>query len=349
MRAGRAADLRVPSTARWRVWSALLVGTVVFALAGLLGRATVVDGRTLSLVWPATGVGMLMVAAVERRDRVVAVGLVAVATFLLNDLTGASAVLSLVFVLSNVAQAVVGGLLVHEVARRLLRPRTPAGDPPQARTADVGVVLVAGVAGSWVGAAVGSLGLHAALGRWSWADAVVWWGRNSAGAVVVLLTVLVVAGPVLAARRGWAPTAARARDRADGLVRPGWTPGWPGWPSRRPWCWAPPCSTWPCSCGSRRSRSPSPAAADRVGGAALEPVVVAALHGAVVCTVVLTFTVTGQGPFYDGRAWHQEALVSQGFVALVVSLGLVLALGRAERTTLTETLARSHARSDARR
>ncbi len=34
-------------------------------------------------------------------------------------------------------------------------------------------------------------------------------------------------------------------------------------------------------------------------------------------------------------------------MALVVSLGLVLALGRAERTTLTETLARSHARSDA--
>ncbi len=122
MRAGRAADPPGPLHRPLAGVVGLLVGTVVFALAGLLGRATVVDGRTLSLVWPATGVGMLMVAAVERRDRVVAVGLVAVATFLLNDLTGASAVLSLVFVLSNVAQAVVGGLLVHEVARRLLRP-----------------------------------------------------------------------------------------------------------------------------------------------------------------------------------------------------------------------------------
>ncbi|MCW2865940.1 MAG: fold-containing protein, partial [Marmoricola sp.] len=80
-------------------------------------------------------------------------------------------------------------------------------------------------------------------------------------------------------------------------------------------------------------------------GRRFSPAVVA-LHGAAVSLFVVALTVAGRGPFVDGRSWHQEALVAQGFLVLVVGLGLVLALGRAERSALSRTLSRAQVRSE---
>ncbi|MCW2866475.1 MAG: sensor signal transduction histidine kinase, partial [Marmoricola sp.] len=291
----------------------LLLGTVVFVLAGLLGRATAVDGHTLSLVWPAAGVAMLMTGACARRDRPLALLLVAAAAYVLNVLTGVDAALSSVLVVSNLGQALVGGLLLRRTATGLLGG--PDGVPAQARVRDVSGVLVSSVVGSFVGAGLGALGARAVAGTWSWADAAVWWGRDGAGAVVVLLTVLLLAaGP----HPGDAPPA--AVDARSGLVRVAEPvalvvatallyltvfvalPTAPlAFPLLLPTVWV---------------------------GRRFSPAVVA-LHGAAVSLFVIALTVTGRGPFVDGRSWHQEALVAQGFLVLVVGLGLVLALGRA--------------------
>ena len=327
------------SPVRRRAWGLLVLGTVAFVLAGLLGRATVVDGRTLSLVWPATGVAMLMTGACARRDRPLALLLVGVAAYVLNVLTGVEATLSLAFVLSNVAQALVGGLLLRRTASGLLGGSGPDGAVGAAhpRVRDVGGVLVSSVTGALVGAGLGALAVHAVLGSWSWADTAVWWGRNSAGAAVVLLTVLLlVSQPRVVEEAPGQPGTTSADGRGPArLVEPValvvvtaalylavfvLLPSVPlAFPLLLPTVWV---------------------------GLRFSPVVVA-LHGAAVGVVVTVLTVAGRGPFVMGRSWHQEALVSQSFLVLVVVLGLVLALGQAERSALTRTLARAQVRSEA--
>lgn len=326
------------SPVRRRALGLLVLGTAAFVLAGLLGRATVVDGHTLTLVWPATGVAMLMTGACARRDRPLALLLVGVAAYVLNVLTGVGSTTSLAFVLSNVAQALVGGLLLQRTASGLLGGPAPGG-VAQARVRDVGGVLVSSVVGSLAGAGLGALGLHALQGSWSWADTAVWWGRNSAGAVVVLLTVLLLSSQPRHVEEAAPGRPARAEaDRrgpvahlAEPLALAVLTvvlylaifvllPAAPlAFPLLLPTVWV---------------------------GLRFSPLVVA-LHGAAVSVFVTVLTVAGRGPFAEGRSWHQEALVSQSFLVLVVGLGLVLALGRAERTALTLTLARAQVRSEA--
>ena len=333
---------------RRRALGLLLLGTVVLVLAGLLGRATVVDGHTLSMVWPAAGVAMLMTGACARRDRPLALLLVAVAVFALNVLTGIDTALSAVLVVSNVGQALVGGLLLARMSTGLVG--RPEGPTAQARVRDVGGVLVSSVVGSLVGAGLGSVGERVVAGTWSWGDAAVWWGRDCAGAVVFLLTVLLLAaGPMTGdvaaptdaswtSRAGRVDRAARTgRAARSDLVRLAEPTGlllttvglylavfvaWPtaplAFPLLLPTVWV---------------------------GLRFSPAVVA-LHGAVVSVFVVALTVAGHGPFVEGRSWHQEALVAQGFVVLVVGLGLVLAMGQAERTALTRTLARAQVRSE---
>ncbi|MCW2818051.1 MAG: fold-containing protein [Marmoricola sp.] len=333
--------LGLEPSARRRALGLLVLGTVAFVLAGLLGRTTVVDGRALSLVWPASGVATLMTGACPRRDRPLALVLVGAAAYVLNVLTGVGASLSLVFVISNVAQALVGGELLRRTASGLLvRPTEAAGDAGHARVRDVGGVLLSSVVGGLVGALLGALAVRLVAGTWSWADTVVWWGRNSAGAAVVLLTVLLlVSGSRATGERSGASgrtarSAAALQGRLTRLAEPAGLlvvtavlylvvfvlfPAVPlAFPLLLPTVWV---------------------------GLRFSPPAVA-LHGAAVSVFVTVLTVTRRGPFVDGRSWHQEALVSQSFVVLVVGLGLVLALGRAELTTLSQTLARAQVRSE---
>lgn len=304
----------------------VLAGSLVFFALGVLGRQTVVDGRTLTLVWPAAGVSTLMLGLTPRRAWPVTCAALAVATYLLNTLTGTGAALAVVFVLSNLAQALAGALVLGALGPRLLGG---GGTERLVRMRDFWSVAGAAVAGSLVGAVVGTLGLWVRLGTWSESAALVWWGRNTAGALVALGTGLLLLG---ARTRG--RSARRRRDAGSRalelvallavtlalyLVVFVWYAGIPlAFPLLLPTVWA---------------------------GLRFSPLTVA-LHSVVVSAVVLVATIRGDGPFYARGEWTQEALVSQLFVALVFGLGLLLAFGREERALLTATLSRAQEHSE---
>ena len=96
------------------VW--LVLGAVAYFALGLLGRTTIADGQVLSLVWPAAGAAMLLFGLSPPRLWWLAAALVAVATVALNLLTGATGTQVVIFVASNIAQAICA-VLVLQVSR----------------------------------------------------------------------------------------------------------------------------------------------------------------------------------------------------------------------------------------
>ena len=69
-----------------------------------------------------------------------------------------------------------------------------------------------------------------------------------------------------------------------------------------------------------------------------------ALHSLAVCTTVVVLTIQETGSLRRASAaWSDKVLVSQLFIGLVFCLGILLALGRGERLSLTATLSRSQA------
>ena len=79
--------------------------TAAFVAAGYVGRATIIDGTALSLVWPAAGVALLWLATSSRRTVAADTACFATATFVVNASTGASPALATVFVVANLIQA----------------------------------------------------------------------------------------------------------------------------------------------------------------------------------------------------------------------------------------------------
>ncbi|MEO5652623.1 MAG: hypothetical protein ABIN79_00125 [Marmoricola sp.] len=91
-------------------WSAMFVGF------GFVGRATLVDGHTLSLVWPAAGIAALWVMSGWGRTTLANLTALAVCTFAVNSATGATYALSTAFVVANLLQPTI----FVAIARRLL-------------------------------------------------------------------------------------------------------------------------------------------------------------------------------------------------------------------------------------
>jgi signal transduction histidine kinase len=65
-----------------------------------------------------------------------------------------------------------------------------------------------------------------------------------------------------------------------------------------------------------------------------------------VSTAVVMFTLANRGTIATINSWSDEVLVSQLFIGLVFCLGILLALGRGERLSLTANLSRSEAVSE---
>lgn len=179
-------------------WSAggvlrLVSWTAAFVVAGYVGRATIIDGGSLSLVWPAAGIAALFLATAGRAWAPVLICLV-VATFVVNRTTGASNALAVVFVITNLSQVV---LFVAVLKRWLPHVWGFGGDEPLRRFVDLGRLTVAATASGLIGAGLGSLGLVLVTGATMWPDFVVWWGRNAVG-IIVIATLGLLVGPELA-------------------------------------------------------------------------------------------------------------------------------------------------------
>ncbi|WP_433789156.1 ATP-binding protein [Actinoplanes sp. CA-252034] len=313
-------------------WEALrsLVFAVLYLVAALVGRLTVMDDTNLSLVWPAAGVAAVWFVA-QRRSRLFALdmALLAAVTMAVNMTTGASAGLAGFFVLANLAQA---GLFAWLFGRWLPRLWGGGGTEAISRLSHLWRLLSISAISTVCGALIGPTGLWLITGDYSVAATAVWLTRNIASMLLI---------GVAGLRIGY-------------LVHRYWT-GNPGrrWPAlREAWQRAP----WPHRAEYVAVVTVSVVAYSVAFGfqhglpLAFPLLVVTVwaglrLHTSFVIVHDLTFgglavvfTLYGDGPFASIPSNPARALVVQLFVGVVAVVGLAVALGRDERAHLVDDL-----------
>ena len=327
----------VPAPTRSRASSAWMAAAVLgYAALGWLGRQTIVEGHDLSLVWPAAGAASLILVFTPVRWWPLSAALVAATTYLSGVLGGAPGDLAAVFAVVAVGQAVVAVLV--------LRALVPDLDGVHTRVRAVQVrdfwgVLAACSLAAVTAAVLGAGGALLVEGGGTWADLVVWWGRNVSGSVAIVTTGVLLAR-VVAARSVEEPRRGRLGEawsaevgeehRLELALLVGatlllylsvfvWYDALPvAFPLLVPTVWA---------------------------GLRFSPLTTA-LHSITVSALVVVFTLHDDGPFARVGGWHAEALVSQTYIALVFCLGMLLSLGRADRIALTRVLHDARAASE---
>jgi signal transduction histidine kinase len=313
------------------------LGTAVFVGFGFLGRATVIDDNAISLVWPAAGVAALWLSSGDRRTWPGDAVALAVATFMVNVLTGAAVDSSIVFTVSNLLQVAAFVFL----GRRWFDDVWGLGGVfPLHRLADLGRLAVTSMVAAAVGALSGAIGLAVVVGGVDAPDVIVWWGRNSVS-LLVFTSVGLLAGPALFAATGprdlarilYESVHARSLGRlveAELLIA---------------------ASIGLCAAvfGQRTAEPLSflVLVVSVWAGLRFSPFAVAA-HGLAMGTAGVVFTLHGQGPFAGIDSMHYRALVAQVFVATTVLTGLSLAFSRIERDRANRRLVLARRESDAR-
>lgn len=283
---------------------AMLVG--LYVLAAAIGRASLIDSDPLALVWPAGGVAVAwLVTRPSRREWLVDVPL----------LTGVGVVLALatmpdpaaiaVLAVSNVV-AVMTVVLAIQVWSPLSTGRgaSPTSSP-SAMAAFLGAVTV----GSLTGVAAGAVGF-AVLGHdVSAMSLVVWFGRNVCGIAAVGVTTLLVIDRLRHGRRAaassgrWLELVALFAATALLVVTDFLT--------ALPLSFLlPALAVW---AGSRFPALPVAGHA-LIGGAG-----------------VLCLTYFGEGPFADTGDDRTAILLTQLYIAMSLTIGLMLASAQEER------------------
>lgn len=314
----------------------LVIATTLFVAAGYLGRATIIDGEALSLIWPAAGVAALWIGSGHRSTIALDLAALATATFIVNNATGAAPDVALVFVVSNLAQVCLFVLLVRTTIPGLF---AFGGRRPLERLLDLGQLCLSAVTACLVGASVGTLGLDLVHGSTPMSSFLVWWGRNSVALIVITTLGVLVGHPIAAAGRGrrWAVVRAALTARSPGRLGEvfGLIAGSVGLylalflgPSGQPLAFLVlVMSVW--------------------AGLRFAPLAVT-VHGLAMGMAGIAFTLAGNGPFAGITSPHYQALVAQIFVAMTVLTGLALAFSRAERDRANVDLAAARRAADER-
>lgn len=150
---------------------------LAYALATVAGRATRLGGGEVALVWPAAAVAVIWLITVRpggTRERAVHVSMLAILTFVMNILTGASPLLGAWFVLVNVTLAVVAvEILTYRRDEIVLR------DP-----ADLARLVAAVTAGSCCAAVLATAFLATVTGAPVWETFALFAVRNGATALL---------------------------------------------------------------------------------------------------------------------------------------------------------------------
>ncbi|WP_432507225.1 GGDEF domain-containing protein [Kineococcus arenarius] len=334
---------RADGRASGAAWARSAAFAAVFTVAVFLGRLTVMDGTSLSLVWPAAGVATLWFA-VQRGagTRYVDYAALGSITFTVNALTGASALLSLCFVAANVVQVAVFHALLHRWEPSLWGA---GGTQPLTGTRQLARMLLAALAATGAGALFGPTAVGVLTGHWSALTTAVWMTRNTVSVVLIMGLGLRV-GYLIAARER-----ARAAERAG---------------SREPVA-----LPFQHLHGARRVELAVLLAASVAGyllvfhvletlpiafplialtvWAALRfDTAIVVVHDFAVGVAAVLFTLSGHGPFAFVASDSTRALVVQAFVGLVAVIGVTLALGRDEREVLLHRVRRQAAEADER-
>jgi signal transduction histidine kinase len=311
--------------------------TALFLVFGFLSRATVIDHQTLSPVWAAAGVAALWLSAGNRQTWPGDAAALAVATYAVNVLTGASAAAASAFTVSNLLQVGVFVLLARHWTGHV---RGLGGDEPLHRLADLGRLVGASLCASFVGASTGVIGLAVTAGGSYDATFLLWWGRN--GVSVLVLTVLgLLAGPPLFAASG-------PRDLARILGRAVHARSF-GRLLEAELLVVTSIGLYGLLFGQRDAQPLSfmVLAVSVWAGLRFTPLAVVA-HGVAAGGAGLLFTLNGIGPFAGIESVVYRALVAQVFIATTVLTGLALAFSRLERDEANARLAEAQSEADER-
>ena len=298
---------------------------VLFTVSVFLGRLTVMDGTSLSLVWPAAGVAALWFA-VQRRagTRRLDVVLLSGITFAVNVCTGASPALAACFVAANLVQVT----LFHALFERFSGSLWGAGgDEPLTGTRQLGGLLGPAVLSTASGGLIGPMAVWLLAGHWSWVTAAVWMTRNTVSIVLILTIGVRIGYLATSSGRSWGSGSARL---ALPFLRLG------AW--RRLELAALVTSSAVAYALVFVILEGLPLAFPlllvTVWAALRFDTTIVVVHDFVVGVAAVLLTLHGDGPFAAIGDDSVRAIVVQAFVGLVALVGLTLALGRDEREVL---------------
>ena len=315
----------------------LACGIALFVAVGYVGRLAVIDRSSIDLIWPAAGVAAVWGGAGNRRTWPSDLAALVVATFLVNDTTGAPALVAAAFVVSNVLQ-----VSTYVVLARRWSPDTwgLGGSVPLHRLSDLGRVVTASVVACLVGATTGAVALAVTVGGVERESIVVWWGRNCVS-MIVITTFCLLAGPRL--------LAARSAGDVVRIVREAVRPRTSGKAVEVALLVTASVALYAAIFGQRTAEPLSflVLALSVWAGLRFSPVAVM-VHGMALGTAGLLFTLKGYGPFAGIESEHNRALVAQLFIATTVLTGLALAFSRVERDNANRRLASAQREADER-
>ncbi|AGZ40081.1 ATP-binding protein [Actinoplanes friuliensis] len=288
---------------------------LVYLLATYLGRLTVMDGTSLSLVWPAAGVlALWFVAQRTSRWKWLDVAVLAVITMVVNTQTGAPARLAAVFVVANLVQALVFAHLLE----RWVPGLWSTGGRPLARLSELWGLVGAATVSTTASALIGPTGIWLDSGHYSWTSAAVWLARNTVS--ILLIGVAARRFDGLLGRDRITKIKVKFRFEYAAVVL---------------------CS----ACAYYFAFlvvDGLPVAFALIGLTAWAALRLhtsfVILHDLAFGTLAVLFTLHGSGPFAQIDSLPMRALVAQLFVGTIAIVGLALALGRDERVALLDRL-----------
>ncbi|RHW27305.1 hypothetical protein D0Z08_09085 [Nocardioides immobilis] len=295
----------------------IAVATALYVAAALIGRATAVDDRSMSLVWPATGVAVLWFLTLTRRTTaVVSAVLVTAATLAVNVATRSGpADLIAVPIAANLAQVALVVFLVRRWCPELGRR---GGRPPLETPGSLLRFLGAAALGCLLGTLLGFAGLELAGATFSPASALTWWGRNVCGVLAVGTTGLLLVHRLTNRPSPKTPSGSRALEALTAIAATVSIAGL-DYGTGLPFAFLLPAITvW--------------------AGLRFPPLVVS-LHAVLGGLAIIWLTLTGHGLFTEADSATGNALLAQLFAGMTIMIGLFLSSGRQQSIGLSAELA----------
>ena len=304
--------------------------TAAYVVSAFAGRLTIVDGQSLSLVWPAAGVAVVWFGVRHGRRRWPDALALLGSSVVVNLLTGSSTPLAIAFAAANLVQvAVVLGLL----GRWSPHLKGVGGARRLSRVEDLWHIAAAALSATVAGAGVGTTALALATGHWSALGTSVWVARNAVS--ILLIGGLALRLPLeAAAQRRTAASVLRALGRVRRLEYAALVVG------------SPAAYTLLFLQGQHVEIVIPLLVLSVWAGSRFSPTFVA-VHDLAMGVLAVAFTLHGDGPFAAIEDPLVRAFFAQLFVAVVAVTGLSLALAGEERRQLLEELRERSAASAA--
>ena len=165
-----------------------VVLVVVYLVAAAIGRASLVDGDPMALVWPAGGLAVAwLITRRSIRDWIIDVPLLISVGVGAALLTGLGTVATTVLAISNVV-----AVLTVALGYRWATPVALRGEPPSSTPQAMLAFLAAAGVGSFAGVGIGALAFLVVGHDVSVVGLVVWFGRNACSLIAVGVTATLI-------------------------------------------------------------------------------------------------------------------------------------------------------------